>query len=56
MDDILNFIEMHPLLAAIGMTGIIIILRLFGIGKKLITWGAILIMAGGSVYLAKTMS
>jgi hypothetical protein len=55
MDMILNFIEMHPLLAIIGMTSIIVILRLFGIGKKIITLGAILLIAGGSVYIAKTM-
>ncbi|MBT4587826.1 MAG: hypothetical protein HOG95_02110 [Rhodospirillaceae bacterium] len=55
MDVIPNFIENHPLLAMIGMTAIVVILRLFGIGKKMITWGAIVLMAGGSVYLAKTM-
>ena len=55
MDVIPNFIENHPLLAMIGMTAIVVILRLFGIGKKMITWGAIVLMASGSVYLAKTM-
>lgn len=55
MDSVFSFVEMHPLLSILGMTGIIIILRLFGIGKKLITLGAILVMVGGSIYIAKTM-
>tara|TARA_B100000315_G_scaffold140413_1_gene129462 strand:+ start:2913 stop:3101 length:189 start_codon:yes stop_codon:yes gene_type:complete len=55
VDAALNFIELHPLLAVIGMTAIIVILRLFGIGKRLITWVAIIAMASGSIYIAKTM-
>jgi hypothetical protein len=55
MDFFLNFIELHPLLSMIVMTGVIIVLRLFGIGKKLITLGAIIVIAGGSIYIAKTM-
>jgi hypothetical protein len=46
---------LHLLLAVIGMTAIIVILRLFGIGKRLITWVAIIAMASGSIYIAKTM-
>jgi len=46
---------LHPLLSVIGMTAIIVILRLFGIGKKVITWAAIIAMASGSIYIAKTM-
>lgn len=50
-----SFIELHPVLSVLGMTIVIVILRLLGIGKKLITLGAIIAIAGGSIYLAKTM-
>jgi len=55
MDVILDFMKNHPFLAVIGMTAIIVILRLFGLGKKVITWAAIIAMASGSIYIAKTM-
>ena len=50
-----SFIELYPVLSVLGMTIVIVILRLLGIGKKLITLGAIIAIAGGSIYLAKTM-
>ena len=55
MDAALNFIKLHPLLSIIGMTVIIVLLRVFGLGKKVITWAAIIAMASGSIYIAKTM-
>lgn len=55
MDALINFIETQPLFAFIGLLVVLVLLRLFGIGKKIIIWGAILIMAGGSVFIAQTM-
>ena len=55
MNVLSSFIELHPVLTVLGMTIVIVILRLLGIGKKLITLGAIIAIAGSSIYLAKTL-
>ena len=52
---ILEFLKMHLLMAVMALALVILILRLFGIGKKIFLWAAIFAMANGSIYFAKTM-